>query len=193
MAGYSRALRVLLPLSFAVSQFKCYPSIWGTSFRMYLFPSFTCCMRSMVLHTHWPFVLCCRLGWSAPIQTSTSSSRWRETLRSWRTKAGSMWSTAGRLCCRLPPTFLWTISCKVGHTPRGGTAPGTGGSRVTFYSVSAASDSSVNLADEVRSFTQATIINQSLANAGFNVMKVQLATTKSSATAHQVCSWYSIA
>lgn len=59
---------------------------------------------------------CCRLGWFALNRMSTSSSRWRKALRSWRTRAGSTWFTAGQLCCRLPWTSLWITSYKVGGT-----------------------------------------------------------------------------
>lgn len=59
--------------------------------------------------------LCCRLGWSAPTQTSTSSSRWREALKSRKTRAESTWFTAGRLSCRPPPTSLQTTNHKVGQ------------------------------------------------------------------------------
>lgn len=59
---------------------------------------------------------CCRLGWFAQNRMSTSSSRWRKALRSWRTRAGSTWFTAGQLCCRLPWTSLWITSYKVGGT-----------------------------------------------------------------------------
>lgn len=68
------------------------------------------------MSTFTDLVLRCRLGWSAPTQTSTSSSRWRGALRSWRIRAESTWFTAGRLCCRPPPTSPWTTSCKVGRT-----------------------------------------------------------------------------
>lgn len=60
-------------------------------------------------------LLCFRPGWSALTQTSTSSSRWREALRSWRTRAGCTWFIAGLLCCSPPQTSMWTTSNKVGH------------------------------------------------------------------------------
>lgn len=67
-------------------------------------------------YTVTDLLTCCRLGWFAQNRMSTSSSRWRKALRSWRTRAGSTWFTAGQLCCRLPWTSLWITSYKVGGT-----------------------------------------------------------------------------
>lgn len=45
---------------------------------------------------------------------NTSSNRWREVLKTWRTGVESTWSTGGRLSCGAHRTSPWTTRRKVG-------------------------------------------------------------------------------